>query len=1046
MRNLDYLHNEGITNSKTNLPSDKQQIITQSSTSEGVRLKILKNTLGKPENDSLPWAIWIWNLNISKQEIKNQFQSFVSMGFGGIAIRPGKNMFPTYLSEEFFEHFEPLLLLAKANNIQIRIADDFSFSWNSHFNAIISQTKNLRAQQLILEKVFKISENEDLSLHIDNPFDTIILAVKLNGNQILLTDAKILTTKPDSGTVVWKAQQGEWKIIVFRKRYISALSEGYLPNVFNPNAAQAYIHSVLDPFKTHFPQHCPTPFCGFISELPAYRPGDNAIPWDDELIALFKTKFKKDLIKLLPALFFENCSQSQKFRQQFYSFLNESAHEQFTAPLEAWAKKNHLSNWVLHADKNITRGNNELIGELVSAQAESGAIGLQNIDGIHENLPILRLFSDSNTLERNQQIITVLGRNRSGLGGSPQSLKSEFDLSVLSCQSKILIDGFFFNVDPKNNVKSALNPALYTPEWVYMKQLCEYISRVNNLCKDIKWSRQVAVLSPLTELLSEYFPNNSEYSKKGFALFQKALTTLDRLNITYDCVSDSYLSSCDVRDEGGFSSNALTRSGLYRAIVIPFAPLISKSMLSFIEKAIQKEIKIFFIDEMPKGTIEDGITPAITGRILKMFDHKKNRITLIKSDLMESLFANNLQSTFSAMSNSRRDSDINVSWGNGDAYDLYILHNTSDSKDLQAKVCFPEHKHLSIADCETGEIFEIDHSKKDSQKSSLDIGFLPKGTFFLLGSDNKISTRTYLKHPKSGINPFSMQNKNYRIVLKDQWTFETPSLNSLPLGNWNVRIGFSRISGGFSHFYESNFQVKSLPLNCFLILNDPALVQLNHPSTDNEIELSVNGTRVEYTASKDLLLVKTESKTSTLETIGALPDTDFKNLFNDHSLTYIINKLLVKGNNRISIRTIGKAVLSQSMHLPPLLLGNFIISKDKNGLILDKPSGTVGYGSWTKYGYPYLSGKGIYRQFFDIPGEYKKIILRFSQVSGSIEIRLNEKNLGIFNWHPMEVDITSLVVPKSNDLVIGVLNTVDNVIRMNGRASGLIGEVFLDVY
>ena len=1009
-------------------------------------MKNLKNILGKPGRDSLPWAIWIWNLNVSKQEITSQFQSLATTGFGGIAIRPGKNMSPPYLSEEFFELFETLLSLAKASNIQIRLADDFSFSWNSHFNAIIGQTKNLRAQQLILEQTIVPSEHEDLTLHIDNADDTIILAVKVSDHQMLLADAKILTTKTDKEAVIWKAQQGEWRIIVFRKQYVYALSEGYLPNAFNPLAAQAYIHSVLEPFKEHYALYCPAPFCGFISELPAYRPGDNTIPWDDELVTKFKTKFKKDLLKLLPALFFENCSQSQKFRQQFYHFLFESAHDQFTLPLESWAKKNHLSHWVLHAEKNISKSSNELIGSFVSALAEPAVVGLQNVDGIHENNALLRLFSDSNTLEQNHEIITVLGRNRSCHGGTPQSLKSEFDLSVLSCQSTILIDGFFFNIDQKCNLKSSINPAWYSPEWVYMKQLCEYISRVNELCKDTKWSRQVAILSPLTELLSEYFPNNSEYSKKGFALFKKTLTTLDRLNITYDCVSDNFLSSCNVHDKGGFSSTAVTRSGSYSAIVIPFAPLISKSLLSFIEKAIQKETKVFFIDEMPKGTIEDGISPAITGRMLKLLDPKKNRITLIKSDMLETGFANNLESPFATISNSRRDSDISVAWGTGENYDLYILHNNSESKDLQANVFFPEHKHVSLADCESGEIFELDRIEKESGRSFLDMDFLPKGTFFLLGSSSKISTQTYTKHPKSGINTFSMPHRNYRIVLKNQWTFDTTSMNSLPLGGWNVRIGFSRESGGFSHFYESNFQVKSLPSTCFLVLNDPALVQLNHRNDENGIDLSVNGIKVDKSANGDFLSANTGHTDSASKAITTLPDTDFKYLFNDHRLIYNVKNLLAKGNNRISIRTNGKSVLPQSMHLPPLLLGNFQVFKDKNGLTLDKPSGTVGYGSWTKYGYPYLSGKGIYHQSFEIPSEYEKIILRFSQVSGSIEVQLNDKNLGVFNWHPMEIDITSICGPKRNDLVIGVLNTIDNVVRMNGRASGLIGEVFLDVY
>ena len=46
----------------------------------------------------------------------------------------------------------------------------------------------------------------------------------------------------------------------------------------------------------------------------------------------------------------------------------------------------------------------------------------------------------------------------------------------------------------------------------------------------------------------------------------------------------------------------------------------------------------------------------------------------------------------------------------------------------------------------------------------------------------------------------------------------------------------------------------------------------------------------------------------------------------------------------------------------------------------------------------------------------------------------------------MEIDITSVCEPKRNELVITVLNTLDNLLRMNGRPSGLTGEVYLDVY
>jgi len=46
----------------------------------------------------------------------------------------------------------------------------------------------------------------------------------------------------------------------------------------------------------------------------------------------------------------------------------------------------------------------------------------------------------------------------------------------------------------------------------------------------------------------------------------------------------------------------------------------------------------------------------------------------------------------------------------------------------------------------------------------------------------------------------------------------------------------------------------------------------------------------------------------------------------------------------------------------------------------------------------------------------------------------------------MELDITSYCTSQRNELTVEVVNTVDNVLRLNGRPSGLTGEVFIDVY
>jgi len=161
---------------------------------------------------------------------------------------------------------------------------------------------------------------------------------------------------------------------------------------------------------------------------------------------------------------------------------------------------------------------------------------------------------------------------------------------------------------------------------------------------------------------------------------------------------------------------------------------------------------------------------------------------------------------------------------------------------------------------------------------------------------------------------------------------------------------------------------------------------------------------------------------------------------------YDIKNLLVKGFNRVSIRTVNLTGDPKTIVYPPLVAGTFSIARGARGWAIDKPFSIAGYDSWTKYGFPYLSGSGTYRQDFELPSGYKRIVLKFTQTSGPVSIRLNNKDLGVFNWHPMELDITTACEQRRNSIEVRVMNTMDNLLRMNGRASGLTGEAFLDVY
>ncbi len=72
-------------------------------------------------------------------------------------------------------------------------------------------------------------------------------------------------------------------------------------------------------------------------------------------------------------------------------------------------------------------------------------------------------------------------------------------------------------------------------------------------------------------------------------------------------VTESQLATCTVRTNGEFGTADRIRKGNYQALIVPYAPDISRNVLLFIEKLVQKEGRVFFVEEAPHGTIEDEL-------------------------------------------------------------------------------------------------------------------------------------------------------------------------------------------------------------------------------------------------------------------------------------------------------------------------------------------------------------------------------------------------------------------------------------------------------
>lgn len=995
-------------------------------------MKKIATALTKPSASSKLWAMWIWNGKISSDGVKNQLNELIEKGFGGVAIRPSVDMQPGYLSEEYFDLFQEVLESAKASGIKVRIADDFSMCHGGFFHNAAIKNSSLRAGKLVLKEVLDVPGQEKFSYTTEGADKEIILAAKVINNRIDIASVKKLVPAAKSNAISWKATSGDWKVLILKKDWQLDPYGNYVPNVFNAKTSQLYIQDVLGEYTSRFSKYVSNTLEGFINEMPAMLPGNVSIPWDDDLVTKYKSRYKKDLVSILPSLFLKVNDKYASNRGHVFNFISQALTERFAGSLETWASKNKMSQWVLAAERDPALQNSQLTDALAVINGDLSSVGIQNQEGTDKNYGILKAVADANALEYKRETIGVVGRNRKDAGSSVQGLKNEIEKHATLGTSKIIVDGCFFNMSHRSFIKTAFNPFWYHSEWDKMKALCEYSERLLSLADTMQKSSDVAVLLPSASAMADYLPSDSGDFKKAIFAFTKTIDAMNAANIEFDVVTESFISSCSIKANGEFGPTTKVRKGSYKAIVVPYSRLIANSTFVFLEKLAIKKGSVFFIDEAPMGNFDDGQSDSFESRVSKIL-RSKGKCVYVSSpdDISVNL---DIKPVVSVTSNGKPCSDIFTTVGSEQGGTLAILTNEDNRRDSFTTVEVEDHKYVYLLDLETGLILDFLEKENIDNSVLVNLTLLPKQTVALLATTAKatgVSVKESKTHP---INLWGSTEKGYSVVLKDKWTFTSDSLNALPLASWKMRIGLSRELGGFSHYYESYFEVEELPETCLLAFMDSG--SGSSVGDFSDLEISVNGS------------IANIYKPEEIEGSEEISENDkgIKEFYDGAIVKYDIKNAVVKGVNRISIRTVGVSVDPASVVYPAMVVGNFSVAKGQRGWKICNSEVEAAYGSWSKSGYPFLSGKGSYSHIFEVPSDYKRVLLRFGEVSGGVEVNINENDLEPLSWQPLCYDITKIVEQRRNRLNITVANNPDNILRMAAAPSGIISEVFLDIY
>jgi hypothetical protein len=124
------------------------------------------------------------------------------------------------------------------------------------------------------------------------------------------------------------------------------------------------------------------------------------------------------------------------------------------------------------------------------------------------------------------------------------------------------------------------------------------------------------------------------------------------------------------------------------------------------------------------------------------------------------------------------------------------------------------------------------------------------------------------------------------------------------------------------------------------------------------------------------------------------------------------------------------------------ITGDFSLERrDDGGYVIAAPRTTVQPAPWTAQGYPFFSGRAVYRRRFALPATFaeQRVFLEPELADDVLEMIVNGQQAGVRLWAPYAAEITDLLQPGENMVELRVANTLVNLLEAVERPSGLTG-------
>ena len=292
------------------------------------------------------------------------------------------------------------------------------------------------------------------------------------------------------------------------------------------------------------------------------------------------------------------------------------------------------------------------------------------------------------------------------------------------------------------------------------------------------------------------------------------------------------------------------------------------------------------------------------------------------------------------------------------------------------------------------------------------------------------------------------------LVLDGEWEFEPQAGNALVIGHWLAR---AEVPGTA----QDEYAAPAVATDGWLPMVPGAWsYQLPaEPDQSYPIPVWYRATfQAGYRPSKLDLIVDGFAGSAWQLFVNGQPVTEppVRSGFDSQMKAVDVTDLVREGENVIAVRLTVTGATGGLLDLLKLV-GDFSLARrpgtglragEGGEYALVAPRRTVQPASWTIQGYPFFSGRAVYRRRFHLPDQFanQRVFLEPEMGDDVLEVHVNGRLAGVRLWAPYAVEVTECLQPGENVLELQVANTLVNLLEAVERPAGLAGAPRLVPY